>query len=103
MAPGAAFFWPSEKLSFQRALAVSLNQLPPDCFITIKSSKPVPQRLLSGFDPNYLEGSVQEVYHGSSVFSAIGIAEQGFKAGLGAGSDSLKAHFGVPLAGVYVA
>ncbi len=103
MAPGAAFFWPSEKLSFQRALAVSLNHLPPDCFITIKSSMPVPKRLLSGSDPRYLDGSVQEVYHGSSVFSAIGIAEHGFRAGLGAGSDSLKAHFGVPVAGVYVA
>jgi hypothetical protein len=103
MAPGAAFFWPSEKLTFQRALAVALNHLPPDCFITIKSSKPVPRRFLSGSDPAYLDGSVQEVYHGSSVFSAVGIAEQGFKAGLGAGSDSLKAHFGVPVAGVYVA
>ena len=103
MAPGAAFYWPSEKISFQRALSAALNHLPPDCFITIKSSKPVPQRFLSGSDPRYLDGSIQELYHGSSVFSAIGIAEQGFKAGLGAGCDSLKAHFGVPVAGVYVA
>ncbi len=37
------------------------------------------------------------------MFSSVGIAEQGFKAALGAGSDLLKAHFGVPVAGVYVA
>ena len=103
MAPGAAFFWPSEKLSFQRALAMALCHLPPGCFITIKNGKPLPKRLLSGTDPTHLDWIVQEVYHGGSVFSAAGIAERGFRAGLGAGSDVLKAHFGIPVAGTYVA
>ena len=102
-APGAAFFWPSEKLSFQRALAVALAHLPPGCFITIRSAKPLPQRLKCTTSPSGLAYYVQELYHGTSVHNVIGIAEGGFKAGLGAGCDALQEHFGIPVAGTYVA
>ena len=64
-APGAAFFWPSEKLSFQRALAVALAHLPPGCFITIRSAKPLPQRLKCTTSPSGLAYYVQELYHGT--------------------------------------
>ena len=67
IAPGAAFHWPSEKLSFQRALAVALAHLPPGCFLTIRSAKPLPRRLKSTSNPSGLGHSVQELYHGTSV------------------------------------
>ena len=46
---------------------------------------------------------MQELYHGTSIHSMIGTAEGGFKAGLGAGCDALQEHFGIPVAGTYVA
>ena len=46
---------------------------------------------------------MQELDHGTSVHSMIGIAGGGFKAGLGAGCDALQEHFGIPVAGTYVA
>jgi hypothetical protein len=103
IAPGAAFHWPSGKLSFQTAVAVALVHLPPGCHITIRSGKPLPEKFKGASNTGELGYNAQELYHGTSLHNMIGIAESGFKAGLGAGCDALQEHFGIPVAVIYVA
>ena len=58
---------------------------------------------LPGEEQPQLGWEVHDVYHGTSVFSALEILDRGFMPSLGAGCDALQACFGVPVPGVYVA
>ena len=42
--PGEAFLWPSERVGFQRAIAVALQQLPTGHMISVKNAQKIPKK-----------------------------------------------------------
>ena len=120
---GSAFFeWPTDKLQATKCLQVSLERLPPNHLVTVESKKPIPAAL-RGEIPAALRGEshstdaacssgdhsvkapshLLDYYHGCSLTDAIQIIGNGFRVGLGAGSEALLEHYGFNVPGVYVA
>ena len=96
-APNSRFKWPSPSIQFEKALAVAVHHLPPNCFVSIENG----HTLTSA----QAEEKWLDVYHGTSIHTLPNIIEEGFQPGTGAGSDILQEKYGYtrPVPGVYVA
>ena len=83
------------------AVGSALHHLPPGCGFAIANGAPIPGRYLA--KDGKLNWDVLDMYHGTFPHAVPSICEKGFVPGFGAGAEHLLAHFGVPVAGVYLA
>ena len=111
-AAGSYFKWPSVKLAFLKAMAVTFERLVPGTFFSVKNTAEVPEkfrarapgsRSAEGGSRYGTHPDLSEYYHGTSLQAACQILQQGFRGTLGAGSDTLRELYGLDVPGVYVA
>ena len=94
----SAFWRPTLRVSFMKALEVTFERLVPSSYFCVASSKP-----LRSEGGTLKDGERIELYHGTSLPAALQIMKNGFSSSIGTGEDVLEAALGMPCPGVYFA
>ena len=104
----ALFRFLSKKFGFVKGLCVAIERLVPGTYFTVRNAGVVPPRCRppttgrSSPAGACVNPERSAFYHGATLTGATCILSEGWKTGLGAGSDKLRALYGLAVPGVYV-